>query len=159
MRRLKILLVEDEGPKLAHIRKFLRESFSQVSVIEVRSVTSALDAFEEHGFDLILLDMSLPTFDVGQGERGGRPQGFGGIEILRHLEMAGEAIETLVLTGYEAFPDESGAIIDLATLHSRLVEEFPNTVRGVVHFNSALEGWKSKIRVGVEAALRRKEND
>lgn len=153
MNRYTVLLVEDESPKLAHIRKFMREGYSSVSVIEARSVTSALDAVDDHNFDLVLLDMSLPTFDVGQGENGGRPQGFGGIEILRHLEMAGSAIETLVITGYEAFPDEHGDIIDLETLRNRLIDEFPNTVRGVVHFNSALEDWKVEFRKGIDAVL------
>lgn len=153
-----MLLVEDEGPKLAHVRKFLRESFPATSVMEARSVTSALDAVEDEDFTVILLDMSLPTFDVGQGENGGRPQGFGGIEILRHLEMAGESADVLVLTGYEAFPDEHGKIIDLETLRNRLIDEFPATVRAVIHFNSALDDWKVELRKGIEEAFRRKIN-
>lgn len=154
MSDFQILLVEDESPKLAHIRRFLRESFSQLSVVEARSVSSALDSIDENDFDLLLLDMSLPTFDVGQGEQGGRPQGFGGIEILRQMEMGGDSIATIVLTGYEAFPDETGQIIDLPTLRLRMTNEFPGVVKGVVHFNSALEDWKIDFRQRIEAVLR-----
>jgi len=147
------LLVEDEGPKLAHIRRFMRESFSNVSVSDARSVSKALDAIEEEMFDLLLLDMSLPTFDVGHGEHGGRPQGFGGIEILRHIAMAGLALPTIVLTGYEAFPDEAGTLIDLNTLRERMTEEFPETVVAVVHFNSSLDDWKISLRPIIERII------
>lgn len=148
------LLVEDEGPKLAHIRRFMRESFSNVSVSDARSVSTALDAIEEEPFNFLLLDMSLPTFDVGQGEHGGRPQGFGGIEILRHIAMADLALPTIVLTGYEAFPDEAGTLIDLDTLRQRMKEEFPETVIAVVHFNSSLDDWKVSLRPVIERIIR-----
>lgn len=147
------LLVEDEGPKLAHIRRFMRESFTNVSVSDARSVSAALDAIEEELFDLLLLDMSLPTFDVGHGEHGGRPQGFGGIEILRHIAMARLVLPTIVLTGYEAFPDEAGTLIDLNTLRERMKEEFPETVVAVVHFNSSLDDWKVSLRPIIEQVI------
>ncbi|MEL6643313.1 MAG: response regulator [Pseudomonadota bacterium] len=153
------LLVEDESPKLAHIRRFVRQSFPHVSVFDARSVSSALEAIEEHDFDLMLLDMSLPTFDVGQGEHGGRPQGFGGIEILRHIEMSGSSLQTIVLTGYEAFPDETGELISLDTLRNRMLDEFPTTVREVVHFSSSLEEWKVSLRDEISSILRRQTND
>lgn len=154
MTKVHALLVEDEAPKLAHIRRFMRESFSNVSVADARSVSTALDAIEEEDFNLLLLDMSLPTFDVGQGEHGGRPQGFGGIEILRHIVMEGLFLPTIVLTGYEAFPDEAGTLIDLNTLRQRMTEEFPDTVIAVVHFNSSLDDWKVTLRPIIEKLVR-----
>ena len=98
--------------------------------------------------------MSLPTFDVGQGEHGGRPQGFGGIEILRHIAMAELVLPTIVLTGYEAFPDEAGTLIDLNTLRQRMIEEFPETVIAVAHFNSSLDDWKATLRPVIERIIR-----
>ena len=125
-----------------------------MSVSDARSVSTALDAIEEEPFNFLLLDMSLPTFDVGQGEHGGRPQGFGGIEILRHIAMADLALPTIVLTGYEAFPDEAGTLIDLDTLRQRMKEEFPETVIAVVHFNSSLDDWKVSLRPVIERIIR-----
>ena len=154
MTTIHTLLVEDEGPKLAHIRRFIQGSFSNVSVSDARSVSTALDAIDEEEFDLLLLDMSLPTFDVGHGEHGGRPQGFGGIEILRHISMAGLVLPTIVLTGYEAFPDEAGTLIDLNTLRTRMTKEFPETVVAVVHFNSSLDDWKMTLQPVIERIIR-----
>jgi CheY-like chemotaxis protein len=83
MHSVHILLVEDEAPKSTHIERFLKNLAPNVVISLAKSVNSAFDALEQNVPDLLLLDMSLPTFDIGDRESGGRPQGFGGIEILR----------------------------------------------------------------------------
>ena len=146
MSGLRILLVEDEDPKRLHVVSFIESCAAKASIITAKSVNSALDALQEEVPDLILLDMSLPTFDVGDGESGGRPQGFGGIEILRHMTYAGIGCPTLVITGYEAFPREAGRPVDLSQLRQELEEEFPDVFRGVLHYNSTFDEWKVDLR-------------
>lgn len=131
----------------------MRESFSNISVSDARSVSTALDAIDEEVFDLLLLDMSLPTFEIGHGEHGGRPRSRG-IEILRHISMARLVLPTIVLTGYEAFPDEAGTLIDLNTLRSRMMEEFPETVVAVVTLQFLLDDWKVSLRSIIERIIR-----
>jgi hypothetical protein len=89
--------------------------------------------------------MSLPTFDVGRLEAGGRPQGFGGIEFLRHMTLADINCPTIVITGYEAFPTHVGKPIELSQMRSDLEREFPKLIRGVLHYNSTYEEWKTAL--------------
>ena len=138
----RILLVEDEAPKRSHIENLLAELAPHASVSTARSVNSALDKLETERVDLLILDMSLPTFDVGERERGGRPQGFGGTEVLRNMEMAEIACPTVIITGYEGFLREGGITVDLAQLRSELMAEFPNILRAVLHYNSTFDEWK-----------------
>jgi CheY-like chemotaxis protein len=102
--------------------------------------------------DMLLLDMSLPTFDVGERESGGRPQGFGGIEILRHMTLAGISCPTIVITGYEAFLREAGKTVDISQMRTELEQEFPQCLSGVLqclsgvlHYNSTYDEWKSEL--------------
>lgn len=74
MNSIHILLVEDEAPKRTHIERFLKSLSSEITITIAQSVNSALDALEKQLPDLLLLDMSLPTFDVGERESGGRPR-------------------------------------------------------------------------------------
>ena len=83
---MNVLLIEDEDPKLEGIQKYLRERHPTFHVTVARSVKSGLAALRIQLPDLLLLDMSLPTFDITESEPGGRPQGFGGIEIVRYLD-------------------------------------------------------------------------
>lgn len=141
---MRVLLIEDEDPKRRHILAELRRIVVGADIAVARSVTSALDAIEEINPDLLLLDMSLPTFDIGDQEDGGRPQGFGGIEILRYLELQEIRVPTIVITGYEAFP-KAGGQLDLQGLRKELERDFPSIFLGLLHYNSSLEEWKHEL--------------
>ena len=142
---MRILVVEDEDPKARHIRQFLFELVPEAQVEVARSVRAGLDALSEALPDLLILDMSLPTFDIGPTEAGGRPQGFGGLELIRNMELEGIECPTIVLTGYEAFA-KSGGQVTLDGLSAELREEHPTIFRGIFHFNSAYGDWQAKLR-------------
>lgn len=145
MRNIAILLVEDDEPKRAHIERFLYAFGPGISISVAKSVNSALDALEQALPDLLLIDMSLPTFDIGERESGGRPQGFGGIEIMRHMTLAEISCPTIVITGYEAFLREAGKRVDLSQMRRELEQEFPQLLRGVLHYNSTYDEWKKQL--------------
>lgn len=141
---MKLLLVEDEAPKRAHVTRFIEECALNCSVECCRSVTSALDSLENAPPDLMILDMSLPTFDIDENEDGGRPQGFGGLEVLRYMTMAEITCPVVVLTGYDAFKRHDGTI-DLSKIRSELHAEFPSFLLAVLHFNSSFDEWRPQL--------------
>lgn len=141
-----ILLVEDEAPKRAHVEKYLKSVNHELFIEVAKSVNSALDALENEPPDLLILDMSLPTFDVGGRESGGRPQGIGGIEILRYMTMSEIICPTIVITGYEAFKRDTGKTVELSRIRAELANDFPQLIRGVLHYNSTYEEWKVELR-------------
>ena len=143
---INVLIVEDEAPKLAHIKAFILQVLSSVAIRVARSVNSALDEIDDGLPDLLLLDMSLPTFDIDKNEAGGRPRGFGGKEIMRHMMLSGVKCPVIVITGYEAFPRDAGKPIELAQIKDELDLEFPNMLVGMLHYNSTYEEWKYELR-------------
>jgi CheY-like chemotaxis protein len=145
LRSVSVLLVEDDEPKRAHIERFLLQLDPTISITVAKSVNTAIDALEQRRPDLLLIDMSLPTFDIGERESGGRPQGFGGIEILRYMALSEIRCPTIVITGYEAFVREAGKRLDLSQMRSELEKEFPELLRGVLHYNSTYDEWKTKL--------------
>ncbi len=149
---LHILLVEDEAPKRGHIERLVRELLPEARISLARSVNSALDILESETVNFLLLDMSLPTFDIGDREGGGRPQGFGGIEILRHMTMAGIFCHTIIITGYEGFQRESGGTVDLAQLRGELDEEFHEILKSVLHYNSTYDEWKDALAAALKTS-------
>jgi CheY-like chemotaxis protein len=147
-RELIVLIVEDETPKITQIELLLRSLCIPMKIDHAKSVNSALDRLDEGTPDLLLLDMSLPTIDVDivGGEGGGRPQGFGGIEVLRNMEYANISCPVIVITGYEAFPRQGGNV-DISGITQELREEFPKLLHSVLHYNSTYETWKDELRV------------
>jgi CheY-like chemotaxis protein len=80
---LTILLVEDDAFKAADIIRALEEVDRNIQVEKAASVTSALRLITKTDFALVILDMSLSTFDLSGPGGGGSPQSQGGIEVLR----------------------------------------------------------------------------
>jgi CheY-like chemotaxis protein len=143
---LAVLIVEDEAPKRTHIERFVLEVVPFAKIRVARSVNSALDAIDDSLPDLMLLDMSLPTFDVDKDEAGGRPQGFGGKEIMRHMKLSKVSCSVIVITGYEAFPRDAGKPVELSQIKEELATEFPSMLVGMLHYNSTYEEWKHELR-------------
>jgi CheY-like chemotaxis protein len=140
---MKILIAEDESPKLAHLIAFVERHLDGQLLI-ARSVRTAIDIIESQTPDLILLDMSLPTFEVSPGEPGGRPQGWGGAEVLRYMEYLDLSSNVVVVTQYEAFPT-AGGTVDLSHLSGELAAEHPTLFRGVIHYTALNEEWQSVL--------------
>ncbi|MDC5626366.1 response regulator [Acinetobacter sp. 12966] len=157
---MNILLVEDEIPKKEHIKSFIATLFKEIeceySIDVVCSVNSALDWIEESIPDLLILDMSLPTFDINleKKEFGGNPQGFGGIEVLKNLKIDKIICKTLIITGYEAFSKKDSKPIDINTIKSDLLMKYPEYIIDVLHFNSTYDTWKVKLKSSIEELIK-----
>ena len=138
-----VLLVEDEKFKREHIADLLSDEFG-ILVEFAKSVSSSIDIIEEINPSLIILDMSLPTYDIEDRERGGRPQGYGGKEVLRFLTMEESLTPVIVVTGYDVFPDSGGAV-GLNKLIDDLYEEFEVNLKAVLRYDSTSSGWREEL--------------
>lgn len=150
---MKLLIVEDEEPKREAILNAASGRFEWSEIKTANSVRSAIQSIRQQRPDLLLLDMSLPTFDISAGEPGGRPQGEGGIEVLRFLEMSEIDVPTVVVTGYDAFRKKDGQRIGFERLGAELRKDFPNFFKGLVHFDPIRGVWANELYDIVKALL------
>src|ERR1039457_1834582 len=146
---MKVLIVEDDEFKQRRIAQVVREAYPDVELSLERSVNSGLSGIVERRPDIILLDMSLTTFDVGPSEPGGRPQNFGGLEILRHMDRLGVVIPVIVITQHERFARGSQEV-HLSVVRGELQEQHEQVFRGLVYYNSARGGWEKDLRTLID---------
>lgn len=151
---MKICLVEDDGFKRDKLRQRLSELFAAANILEARSAKSAFQLIRHHLPSLIVLDMSLPTFDIGADESGGRPQGFGGVEVLREMDRRDIQVPVVVVTQYEVFGEERLGIGELAT---RLATAHPRTFKGLVYYEASSERWQQEFDALVFKAVEANE--
>ena len=145
LHNLSVLVIEDDEFKRKRIAQVISEIMPHSILILERAVNSGLKAIVEKSPDLILLDMSLTTFDVGPNEPGGRPQNFGGMEVLRQMDRLSIVIPTIVITQHERFV-AGGEEVNLSSLYKELVEEHEKVFRGLIYYNSARGGWEQELR-------------
>lgn len=141
------LLVEDESPKRDAILAFMGEAFPEIEVMIAKSVRSANEQIIKRKPTLLLLDMSLPTFEIAPNEPGGRPQGFGGIEVIRLMDKEEIVIPIIVITAYEAFAKKDGQPIGFESLRDKLAQDFPALFSGLVFFDPIAGRWSDELRI------------
>jgi CheY-like chemotaxis protein len=154
---MRVLLVDDDPNKARQIRNFLDEEFADWQVEERRSFQSGLKEALLSVPDFILLDMTMPTYDVSGKETGGIERRYAGTEILRRLQRKGVNIPVIVVTQFERF-GEGEELVTLDELRVNLAERFPESFKGAVFYQAANSEWKSELRRNLtDAAFNRRE--
>lgn len=149
---LTVLIVEDSESKLNSIQGVLEREWPVVTVRKALSVRSAIDDILECMPDLIIADMSLPTYDIEVRERGGTPRPFGGIEVFETLERYEIIVPVLVVTSYPTITEGSQSL-GLVELSKRLKTDFPDCFIGTVYFDSAYSNWEREMAIHIRNVL------
>lgn len=146
------LIIEDDDLKMNRLRGFLVEEAPTLAIEVARSYKTGLRALTDLNPTLVLMDMTLPSFDIQPGSDGGRPLNLGGKELLRQMSRRGLRPSTIVVTGFDTFGGET-SLVTLEQLDADLRREFSEFYLGSVYFNAASEDWKDKLRELVSKAL------
>ena len=101
---MKIYIIEDNLVKVEKIKSFLNDEMPTSSKVSFYySFNSGLKAIKEAPPDLILLDMTLPTFDRRPNVREGRSRPLGGYDIMRKMKLFNINSKVIVITQLESF--------------------------------------------------------
>lgn len=149
MNKFTILVVEDDEPKLRAITQFISDGFPEAHMEVAQSLTAAIDILATEKINLAIVDMSLPTYDFASDRAGGgRPQGFGGADILRFIECESTHTRSVVLTQYEEFPEPGRQIYrTLGELSSELHNELSDKFLGIIHYAGKHGDWRPQLEI------------
>ena len=149
-----ILIVEDQVDKASKLESFCRSYFSELELsIEISgSLNSGFRKITgDNEFDLLLLDMSMPAYDITEEDiSGGGPESFAGKELLAQMELREIFIPVVVITQYSSFNEGQ---ISLDDLSEKLMDEYHEFYLGAVYYSSATDEWKN----GLSKILNEKE--
>lgn len=140
-----ILFIEDDEPKLIQVLDFLKSTYIAAKITTAKSLNSACRRVDEGTFDVILLDMSIPTFDGGKtANASGRQKTYGGKDFLMYMwEMEFEA-PIIVITQFKDFPGDDGTV-NMPELDAQIRHDFPTLYRGYVYFEHNSDAWKNGL--------------
>ena len=143
----RILLVEDESHKQEELSGYIMEFFCQGTLLDVvQSVREAMDSVKRHDYDLIILDMALPTFTTDQDNiDGGRDQALGGVEVLRKLKSLDKTVNVVIVTQYPDILLE-GKRVKLKQAQPALASKYNQNIAGAMlyKYKSTLNRQKLK---------------
>ncbi len=139
-----IYIIEDSPTKAAQLTTFLKERWSCAHIRLFASFQSGLREVESVSPDLIVLDMTLPTFDRKANGREGRLRPLGGYDLMRKMRLKQISARVVVITQLESF-GEGEETVNLGDITSRCEREFPDFFIGSVYFDQSAGNWKTQL--------------
>lgn len=142
---MKILIIEDNVYKRAKITSYLDTKYKDLIFYEeAASYASAIQKIEQDTYDCLILDMSMPTYDVSKTESGGRFRVFGGKEILKQLKRKGLLIKFILLTQYSTFSEPQNNKT-LNEITQELKNLFPLHFIRSIFYDTTSSLWKDEL--------------
>jgi DNA-binding NtrC family response regulator len=139
---MRILVIEDDDNKYNPVKNFLIELYNEnVTIIHKKSYQSGMEILYAEKFDLLILDMSIPNFDVTELDDGGDTLDRGGEFILEEMDRENIIIKSIIITQYEEFKG-----VSLAEIDKNLREEFKQSYLGCVSYNTGYDNWKTELQ-------------
>lgn len=139
---MKILFIEDDEDKFKNVSSSLLKKFPDIDITTAKSLNGGLRALARSGpFDALLLDMSMPNYDVSTREpSGGTPESYAGKEIMMQMRLRGISVPTVVITMFESYGDNSKKR-SAKELDEEMQASFAPMYRGMVYYNSTQSEW------------------
>lgn len=138
---MKILIVEDNLQKRTQLSDFFQRNFPNSQLEHRFSYNSGLREILTNVYHLVLLDMTLPNYDISKVETGGDNIPFAGELIMEQLDRRGILTKVIVVTMFESFVDGTR----LPDLDKRIRKNFPLIYLGHVYFNLKNTDWEKQL--------------
>lgn len=142
---MRVLIIEDNSNKLKQIQELIKELYPESDIIEARSFNSGVKRVYENSWDLILLDMSLPTYDITHRESGGDKKPVAGKNIMKRIKNRKILVPVIVITQFETFDDDK---VSLDSLNKEFEEIFGDIWKGTVLYGN--DDWSINLKEKLE---------
>ena len=145
---MKILFIEDDEDKFKRVVDFINSDVPGAAVVCARSFNSGLRALIAEGtsFDLLLLDMTMPTYDATPEEPGGGAvEHFAGRDLLAQMQLRQIHVPTVVVTMLDSF-GEGAKKVSLHALIRELQGSYGSYFLGHVYYDATKEGWRKSLK-------------
>jgi CheY-like chemotaxis protein len=140
-----VLIIEDDPQKAERVESVVKAAAPNATIDVCRSYQSGLRFFEgDKQVNLVILDVSLPTFDPEPGARHGRPRPLGGYDIMRKMKRMKKTPAVVILTALENFGSPTQQF-SFEQLSQKCAEEFPSNFRGAIYYSQSRTSWRDQL--------------
>ncbi|MFW9710790.1 response regulator [Vibrio parahaemolyticus] len=140
-----ILIIEDDSFKADSLFQFLVGYYSDPEIKVAGSLAEAINIVNSDVFDLILVDMALPSHPSVIG--GGAPTSLltGGIDVLLELNYLERNDPCIVVTQYPDI-DISGKFYDLAQAKVEFKSQLGCDVMACIEYKEGESSWQEHLK-------------
>ncbi|WP_063629464.1 response regulator [Bradyrhizobium sp. WSM2254] len=142
---MNVLIIEDDPQKAERVISAIQSAAPDSRIELRRSYQSGLKYLESDAdVNLVILDVSLPTFDPDPDVRQGRPRPLGGYEILRKVRRRKKGFAVVILTALEHFGSSTHQY-SFEQLKEKCTVEFPESFLGAIYYSQSTSTWRDQL--------------
>ncbi|MBW0278812.1 response regulator [Shewanella xiamenensis] len=144
---MNVLIIEDDDYKKENISKFIRKKFNNnnISISVAVSLSEAINAIDNSNFDLIFVDMAIPSHKAEPGEGTAISFLTGGIDVLIELSETERKDKCIVITQHPSI-EISGEHYPLDIAPLKFKELLDCDVLACIHYIEDDSSWKKELR-------------
>lgn len=141
---MRALLVEDDEFKAASVRSVVKNMRPNTEFTTANSVHSAVSNLQIEEFDLIMLDMALPSHQLRPGSGPTSSLLSGGLEVIMELSYLNRLDPVIILTQFPELEVE-GELIALKKAKEVLRKNYNANVIAVIHYRHEQQEWQDSL--------------
>lgn len=146
---MKILLIEDDSFKEKSLTDFLITTIPTASIVSAPSLVDAIEAIDLQTYELILIDMAIPSHPITLG--GGAPISLltGGLEVLLELESLDRHDPCVIITQYPDI-EISGSFYHVNNASTEIKIRLGCEVLDCIQYSEDSGNWKLKLSAVID---------
>lgn len=139
-----ILIADDDNDKTNDLVRVIKKELDVGRIDFSISYNSTAKKLKNNNYDLVLLDMSMPTFDPKSIKSKPTLKALAGKDIMVKLKYRGISVPVIVVTQFDIFGRHSDAV-GIEHLISDLKNDFPDNFIGCVYYNTQSNLWEKEL--------------
>ena len=140
-----VLLIEDDHFKQELVEAAIRDARVNACVTVGRSVQQAVRLIRAGRYDLIVLDIALPSHESRPGGAQPISQPSGGMEVLLELSYDGRSDPVIIVTQFPEI-ELDGRLHPLSKVIQALADNISANVVDVIYFSAQDAGWRERLK-------------
>ncbi len=145
MKQFSIVIANDIETRASEIESFLKDNYSDIKIIKKFSYKDTLKEILTRNFDLIILDITMPTYFNKEmfSPESGTMRSLAGINILERMFIEKRYINTILFTGLETFYDKHNLQLTIDDIII-FVKKF-SFCKGIIRDNGERTMWQNEL--------------
>lgn len=140
-----IFIVEDDDFKSRRLKDFFFEKSPEAKIQESTSLVEAISEINNNVYDLILVDMAIPSHPINPGE--GAPMSLltGGLDILLEIKALERNDPCIIITQYHEI-EISGELYPVDEASKAIKDMLDCDIVGCIEYSEDNSDWKNKLK-------------
>lgn len=140
---MKILIADDNSEKQSNLKSTILDNFNDIQIVQSWAMNTTFSEIKTCSYDLILLDMTMPSY-ASNSKSSHELRTLAGRDLILKLAYRKISVPIIIVTAFEVFGRHE-SIEHINSISGDLINEYPELVKGYIIYDFQSDSWKSSL--------------